>query len=201
MEQGKGFVAKKFFILGAPDAGKRKLANGLMDRFPQSLIHQSETTIYDNSYAVDGLADYRVETKIAADRATRPKYFQKPTSVLYTHSLLDSLIYSTLRYERVVAHENVDEYLLEKAVMVMTLAAAFIRDTFEYDHVFFLLTDHEDKKAFESLAKNALDGFEIDHTVLRGDEQLQWVDQAATILEGYLNGQRYASVEPALSQD
>lgn len=194
--------AKKFFILGAPDTGKRRLANGLMDRFAEELIHQSETTIYDRSgYAVDGLADYRVEVKIAAERATAPKSFQKPKTILYTHSLLDSLIYSTLKYERVVSHENVDQYLLEKSVMVMTLAAAFIRDTFEYDHVFFILTDHEDKKAYESMAKNVLDGFEIDHTVLRGDDHLQWEDQAATILEGYLSGQRDSVGEPALSQD
>lgn len=195
--------AQKIYILGAPETGKRKLADSLMDRFPERLIHQSEQTIYGDSsgsYAVGSLADYRIEMKIASDRATLPKYFHTPKTILYTHSLLDSLIYATLKFERIAAHDTIDQYNYDKSVMVMTLIASFIRDTFEYDHVFFILTDHEDKQAYESMAKNALDGFEIDHTVLRADEHLQWEDQIATILEGYL-GQRQTVGDSALAQD
>jgi hypothetical protein len=192
----------RFYIVGAKDVGKRPLADDLLERFTGKLAHQDESFIHYGGYAVGTLADYRVEMRIASDRVTLPKYYSDdPKPVIYTHSLIDSLVYSTLRFERLNELESTQQYTLEKAVMVMTMIGTFIRDTFEYDHVFLILTDEPENEAWEEMAQTALDAFEIDHTILRGSEKLQWVDQTATIIEGYLNGQRDTVGEPALTQD
>jgi hypothetical protein len=81
--------------------------------------------------------DYRHELQLAtryADDMMQKR--DKPT--LFTHSLLDSVAYASLKLERYMEHGAVSEYTQDKAILTFGVIGAMFKDTFKADEVLFL---------------------------------------------------------------
>lgn len=180
-------VQSTFVFVGAPGTNKRRFSNELAaDYFTEKLAVQSESY---PSYAPLGFsADYRIELKIAADRATRLGSTEKP--MLYTHSLIDSLAYSLARVEVQVNFGAGGERLREVWALTMGICGTMLRDTLKADEILFLTADfdpdtHYEQAKIQTLQAFILDAFEYDYTVIDVDQE-DAIDDIARVIAGHI---------------
>jgi hypothetical protein len=199
----------RFIIAGAPGAGKRELANQLLDKYPGEFVHQRESFIYYGNFAVGTMADYRVELKIATDRIFtdwRDTDLMWSKSMLYTHTLLDSLAYATLALQRHTEYGGVTQYTLDKSAATMAVIGAMFRDSFRFNHIFlieraaFIDASFEGHDVQERL-KLILDEFRLPYTILTEERKEQWADDVEETIKAYDIGSRNITVKPAQSSD
>lgn len=150
----------RFVLVGAPGTNKGKISRSLSRSL--GLFVHSGMTIPDG-IAVGTLADYRVEIKLAVDRAFAMQAVGVPT--IYEHTLIDSLAYASLRFMDMRDLNNVDEYTQEKWATVTAIVGAMVRDTFRYDHVFVIEGGDDD---LQKALVVALDAFGVSYSMLSG---------------------------------
>lgn len=175
----------RIVLVGAPDTGKEKLANELSQILScpydagLSAADISWNTLDFKGYELGLNADYRVEVKLAVDRAfSIQAYDRQVWHVVYSHTLLDSVAYSTLRMISFQEKES-SQYIVDKWMFTTGVIGAMMRDTFKADHIFFLPGgDEEIEKALQMI----LDMNDLEYTVLDDDklakakEMIKWTE-------------------------
>lgn len=174
-------VQPTFVLVGASGTNKRKIANELAaDHFTEKLAVQNEVF---PAYAALGFhADYRVELRLASERATRLTGVDMPT--LYTHSLIDSLAYGLARVELQVEAGITDE----KWALTTALVGTMLTDTFKADEILFLMADFDLETQFEQAKIQAiqafiLDGYEMNYTIIDAEDA---VDDISRVISSYI---------------
>jgi hypothetical protein len=187
----------RFVLVGVPGTDKGKLTRALARSLGISAC--SGLTVSDE-FALGALADYRAELGLATDRCFQIQSEPKNPTI-FEHTLIDSLAYASLRYVMMRDYQNVDEYTQEKWASVAALAGAMLRDTFRYDHVFFISRtfegDGDVEEEIQSALLSVLEGFGIPYTHLEGKYE-ENRDAIAQTIEAYL-GSRSDSSEPSQS--
>lgn len=137
-------------------------------------------------YALGPTADYRIELKLALNRALKRTH---DLPVLYTHSLIDNLAYSTFAVARAKDFQAVAIGTAERLVLAMTIISQILTDSFKYEHLFFLHGDFDLEEDFEqyelqTLLQMIMDSYELNYSIIEADEHAP--DNIAAVLEGYL---------------
>lgn len=158
----------RIVLAGAPDTGKLNLANAICKQYSLGL----ETgVVIPKTYVLGRQADYRVELKLASDRAfVSQQHKTQAWHHVYTHSLLDSVAYSTLRLLD-FREKDATQYMIDKWIMTTGVIAAMMRDTFEHDHLLFLTGG--DKEISEMLV-TVMDSAELKYTILDQDKDVNF---------------------------
>lgn len=172
----------QFYLVGAPGVGKAKIADALADRFDERLAIFDEHL--DTHWALGIVADYRIELHLALARFLRKS--DLPT--LHTHSLIDNLAYASYAVAR-YQFGTVLLRTMERAILTTTVLGTILRDSFKYDHVFFIHGDFDPDEDYQSelqaVQQMILDDFQINYSII--DAGPEAADQIGDILEGYLH--------------
>lgn len=175
----------RIVIVGAPDTGKEELAKDLSQVLScgydlgLSAAGIPWNTLDRDGYQLGRNADYRVEVKLAVDRVFAVAAYDKQVwHGIYTHTLLDSVAYSTLRLLSFQEKET-SQYMADKWVFTTGIIGAMMRDTFKADHIFFLPGGDEE---IEEALKATLEISDLEYTVLTDDklakvkEVIKWTE-------------------------
>lgn len=131
---------KKIIVVGAPGAGKSSL---------KSLIQQSNsnpyTKVWSGGSSSDGfLNDYRDELKLATTRVNWGKepwcstIFASDKNIVLTHSLLDSVAYTTVRLYHMVNSGSVSEMEQLRWVQTLNINTLLLFDSLPICPIIFL---------------------------------------------------------------
>jgi hypothetical protein len=173
----------RFVVTGAQGTGKGKLVRGLARK--HSLVTDEGMPKLPEGVALGTLADYRIETLIAVHRCMA--HLQPANkSVIYEHSLVDSLAYVSTRCIRLSEMDGVD-YAQEKWASVLGVTASFLRDSFRIDHVFFLKGADPEQAEIEDGIIAVLEAFGIAHTELAANKHRTNLELVSHTIEGYLS--------------
>lgn len=125
-------MSNAIVLAGAPGTGKGALAEAIMKSTSYGTYHEGLPA----DLQVGRNADYRAEIALASDRCIIMNSM-KDAPIIFEHSLLDSVVYSTLRFidfqERETSMNMVDKWM-----MVLGITSAMLHDTFQAGHVFFI---------------------------------------------------------------
>lgn len=174
---------QRFYLVGAPSIGKAKIANELAERFDERLAIFDEH--FNTPWALGTVADYRIELHLALSRFMRD--CDMPT--LHSHSLIDNLAYITYALSRYKLG-TVALGTVERAILTMTILGTILRDSFKYDHVFFMRADFDpnedcDQYQLQTILQMILDDYQINYSIIDVDEDA--IDKISGVLEGYLS--------------
>lgn len=139
----------------------------------------------ESTYAVGPTADYRIELKLALNRALQ----ETQGSTIAAHSLIDSLAYTSFAVARYKDFDAVSLGTGQRLIMTFSIIGTILTDSFKYDHLFFLRGDFDPEEDFEqdqiqTLLQMIMDQYELNYSIIDADENA--ADNIAKILEGYL---------------
>jgi len=117
-------------LVGVSGAGKRNYADQIRELIPHLDISTQPQPWHDE--ALGALADYRVELRLAIQRAYASLNLDH---IIFTHTLVDSLAYVHIRQRNVI--EGNDDQRLRWAITGETVGLLF-GDSFSADFVFYL---------------------------------------------------------------
>lgn len=167
----------RIVLAGADGSGKRELVRELNKLFPEFDVSEPDTEAIYAPWAVGSLADYRTELMIATERAA----VMAGTNILFTHSLLDSVVYASVRL-MLMPQNNVLN--LSRWYHTQIVITHMLRDSWKSDLVFFLRGNNG-----EHFQKEVERGFEIvfDELDLRpvilDDDAGQNLEESARIIK------------------
>ena len=168
----------KVIICGAPHSGKSGLVGALSregNYLPLFKFQHIDEDYYLNStkFALGILADYRSELKLALNRY---EFSYEYNSTIQTHSLIDSVAYSALKYSLMSQISVYSSLSVINAELTFNTIRAIMRDSFVYDAVFLTkstdpATDPADEELRDILVQT-MDFYNISYTELSGDIQV-----------------------------
>jgi hypothetical protein len=181
-------VQPSFYLVGAPGTRKSKIAEELAEHYFDNKLALFDENLSGMSWALGSVADYRVELKLALNRALQTPS-DKPT--LYAHSLIDNLAYISFALSRYNLSGAVSLGTVERAMMTFAIIGTLVTDSFKYDHIFFLTGDFDpnedyDQYQIQSCLQLVLDQYGISYSIIESNEEA--IDKIAETLKGYLNG-------------
>jgi hypothetical protein len=150
----------RIVLVGAPNSGKSRLASVLTQKnqsMKRSAPPQDLDKIMGKELAYGMFTDYRVELKLAVDRALE---MERLDHAVYTHSLIDSLAYTARRLNRIANHGGISEDLAVSWVNVLELVSSLAIDSFRSDFIFFVQGGNVEQ--YEAL-REVLDAFQLSY--------------------------------------
>jgi len=195
---------KRFILVGIPGSGKSKLAADLEHGLHGTImVHRGSASDYFHSedFAIGPQMDYRAELLLATQR-TMAHLSKAHAHIVFDGSLIDSFAYSIRRYQRHLKYANVSDGTETRDLLISILIGAMLRDSLEYDHIFFLEAEpvDDEEEALQDRMKEILDTTGAKYTLLRKDEREQWSEQAIEIVKEHI-GQGNAESESSSQED
>jgi len=179
-------IQPTFIIVGAPGTRKSQIAEDLLSLFPEQLLFPTDPVTNSGTFALGSLADYRIELKLALGRILETPTSDLPT--LRIHSLIDNLAYITFALSR-YQMGTVSQKTAERAVLIFTVIGNLLVDSFEADHVFFLMGDFDPVDDYEqyelqSILQMILDEYSIPYSLIESNEDA--TEKIAVTIGAYL---------------
>lgn len=145
----------KIIIVGAPGAGKTKLAKELAKEYNCTLIDNiAQNFARRTKLAVGFPSDYRVDMILAGERLEKILTNWNNDFVM-TSTILDSLAYSRVR-QVLLDETEVDEIEIQKNLDMVGLFYQATQNSFRYDKVYFLPYENK-KENLSNLISGALE--------------------------------------------
>lgn len=169
----------KTIIVGAPGTNKQKIAKRLWDFYDEDYLIDPDYNhdFFDLDERTFGfLVDYREELLLAAFRSTR----DDSGNMIYTHSLIDSMAYSTLRLSDSLNSATVSQIEIARWGVTFDAILSMLTDGFKADQVLYISYrgDDQDSKDLDEALKATLDKLEISHSVIDpSDEVSKWLSK------------------------
>ena len=177
-------------LIGAPGSGKTELAEAIKHLHPSFGIGDSPQSMVPGGIAIGQLADYRAESHLATSRIFQEQIMRNNgLNMIYTHSLIDSLAYTSLRNENMqdgIVDENTKNAWFVWLGMLMIMGM----DSLRADLLFFL-EGHDYRDGYSILVEEALHDviafFQMgDQINLLANDRSQRGEESAAIIKEYL---------------
>lgn len=144
-------------LMGAPGSGKARLASAAKTQMEFEIIEDCCYTIPDRfDVPVGMMADYRTEVYLAYQRIFQLHSLRKREGrFILTHSLVDSVAYTTLKADDLIRTSSPMEASLRWTMAAMTISTG-ADDSFSSDLVAFLPGFEDDGLAFNERLSHQL---------------------------------------------
>lgn len=161
-----------------------------------------EDTGDHDGFALGPLADYRQELRISTQRVrflSNNNPLMSKRDLIFTHSLIDSVAYPTVRLFNMINSGSVSEDEVFRWEMLLNMNALLLRDTQPEVPVIFLAGNDGDyfNQNLETAIRSILNDWGIPHT------ELTSLNEAATLIASYWNTTEEDGTDapPTLSSD
>ena len=158
----------RIILVGAPGSGKRELAEAVAEALDIEVADDPVTVMGPDDPAVGMLTDYRIEMQMALLRALRPSSKDE----IFTHSLIDSTAYSTLKLDDMI-DADADMPDTFRWILAAGAITSVAEDSFQADFI-FLLPGYDDdgldfnKRLYETLVE-VLELAVPEYVLIQGD--------------------------------
>lgn len=141
-------MSTRTILLGLPNSGRTKLAQqlaGYRSSIEQPTLYVTDSCHYwQQSYQLGLQTDYRYEMALASLRAMEvgvQTYDNNQYSHIFTHSLIDSLAHSAVRYFNMSKWDNVKPETLYTWWLTSNAIGRMFKDSFQADRIIRVIND------------------------------------------------------------
>lgn len=163
------------------------IAKELGEEFGDSLAIDDDVYLTQGANkALGTFADYRVELALASNRIFR----DSEGSTLYTHSLIDNLAYASYALLRYELSPGISDESANRLIVLLSIIGVMLKDSFKYDHVFFLTGDFDpndkwDEYNLQAILQMIMDDYQINYSIIDSDDT-EAVEKITQTLRSYV---------------